>query len=590
MAYQTPITIKEAVQKIQRRKYVLPSIQREFVWSPEQIEKLFDSLMRKYPISTFLFWKVEKERISNFQFYEFLKDYHEKNSRHNIKANLSNDEDIVAVLDGQQRLTSLYIALKGTYAKKIPYYRWDRPNAFPKKALYLNLLAPADDIEMEYDFQFLSQEEITPTENAWWFRVGEVLEFGDLSKVMQFLIDHGLTDTSKYGVERSKFATNTLSKLFQVVNETGTISFFQEEGEELDKVLQIFIRINSGGTKLSYSDLLLSVATAQWKEKDAREEIHGFVDEINAIGDGFDFSKDFVLKSCLVMGDFNDVKFKVDNFKKENMLHIESQWESFSAAIRTAVKMVALFGFNRDNLTASNALIPISYFVLKNGLGEEVINASAHQENRQKIKEWLTRALLRRIWGGTPDGLYPVYRNIINEHKGIFPLNQIIERYKGTNKSLAFTEDDLDQVLSIEYGGPLAYSALSLIYPGLNQSFRYHIDHIHPQKFFTRAKLSAQGIDPAQVDEYLGRYSQLPNLQFLQASINVEKNGKHLSDWLKGSYPSEDDRNQYGRQHLLPFGVSTQFEDFPAFFEARKKLMKEQLAKVLGVELKSKPE
>ena len=89
---------------------------------------------------------------------------------------------------------------------------------------------------------------------------------------------------------------NTLNQFFNVVHQKGTISYYLEEDEELDKVLQIFIRINSGGTKLSYSDLLLSIATAQWKEKDAREVIHEFVDEINAIGDGFDFNKDFVLK------------------------------------------------------------------------------------------------------------------------------------------------------------------------------------------------------------------------------------------------------------------------------------------------------
>ena len=111
MAYETPITIKKALDNIRKKKYVLPSIQREFVWKPEQIEKLFDSLLRDYPISTFLFWKVEKNKIKDFQFYEFLKNYHEKTGRHNTKADLADDEDVIAILDGQQRMTSLYIAL-----------------------------------------------------------------------------------------------------------------------------------------------------------------------------------------------------------------------------------------------------------------------------------------------------------------------------------------------------------------------------------------------------------------------------------------------------------------------------------------------
>ena len=69
MAYQTPITIKEAIDNIKARKYLLPSIQREFVWDTDQIETLFDSLMRDYPISTFLFWAVDKSKIKDFQFY-----------------------------------------------------------------------------------------------------------------------------------------------------------------------------------------------------------------------------------------------------------------------------------------------------------------------------------------------------------------------------------------------------------------------------------------------------------------------------------------------------------------------------------------
>ena len=133
MSYQTAITIKSAIENIRKQKYVLPSIQREFVWDPEQIETLFDSLMRDYPISTFLFWKVDKTRIQDFQFYTFLKNYHEKSGRHNQKADLGDDEDVIALLDGQQRMTSMYLALRGTYAHKIPYLRWENERAFPEK-------------------------------------------------------------------------------------------------------------------------------------------------------------------------------------------------------------------------------------------------------------------------------------------------------------------------------------------------------------------------------------------------------------------------------------------------------------------------
>jgi len=85
MSFEAPITIRQAVDRIHRKEYVLPSIQREFVWKPEQIIGLFDSLMRGFPIGSFLFWKVEPEHRSEYQFYNFLQHYHERDLRHNPK-------------------------------------------------------------------------------------------------------------------------------------------------------------------------------------------------------------------------------------------------------------------------------------------------------------------------------------------------------------------------------------------------------------------------------------------------------------------------------------------------------------------------
>lgn len=118
MAFVEPITIKAAIEGVHRKQYLLPAIQREFVWDTYQIEKLFDSLMRDYPISSFLFWEVEKNNISSYQFYEFVREYHERDNTHNPKANIGGETGITAVLDGQQRLTSLYIGLKGFIGRK----------------------------------------------------------------------------------------------------------------------------------------------------------------------------------------------------------------------------------------------------------------------------------------------------------------------------------------------------------------------------------------------------------------------------------------------------------------------------------------
>lgn len=582
MAYEKPITIREAIENIQKKKYVLPSIQREFVWEARQIEMLFDSLLRDYPISTFLFWNVEKSRIDDFQFYEFLRHYHEKKSTHNPKASLANDEDVIAILDGQQRLTSIYIALKGTIAEKMPYYSWDNEKAFPKKKLYLNLLQESKNQEMIYDFQFLSDDEVKKrSDDKFWFEVGEILSISEYPKVMEFLIENELTDSSRYQQNEIKFAMNTMNNLFNCIHQKGTINFFLERSEELDKVLQIFIRINSGGTKLSYSDLLLSVATAQWQEKDAREEIHQFVDDLNQLGQGFDFDKDFVLKSCLVLGEFNDVKFKVDNFTKSNMLKIENLWESIKQALITAVKLVSDFGFNRYTLTSSNTLIPISYYLLRIKADESFIYQKRWDIQKENVRQWLIRVLLKRVFSGTPDNLYPPLRKLINESNGEFPLRQITEFYRGTNKSIIFNNDDIDTLLEMEYGNKFSFAALALLYPELNVKHVFHMDHLHPKKYFSETQLRKANLGDEQVKFCSSNFNKLPNIQLLEGNINKQKSATELEKWIVNEFGTVTSLAAYKRMHYIPETESLDIKNFSTFFKKRRELMASKFNSIL---------
>src|SRR6185503_18480021 len=155
MSFQTPITIKEAIENIDSKKYLLPAIQREVVWNCERIEKLFDSIMQDYPFGSLLFWHVERKNSKKYQFYEFMRNYSTRDNTHNSKASINGQEDITGVLDGQQRLTALYVGLKGSYAYKEPRKRRNNAAAFPKRKLYLNLLSPADEdrTDLRYDFQ-----------------------------------------------------------------------------------------------------------------------------------------------------------------------------------------------------------------------------------------------------------------------------------------------------------------------------------------------------------------------------------------------------------------------------------------------------
>ncbi len=583
MAYQTALTIAEVVNDIHRKKYLLPAIQREFVWDTNQIERLFDSLMRDYPISSFLFWGVEKEKVNDFEFYEFLRQYHERKQVHNPKASVSGEEGVTAVLDGQQRLTSIYIALKGTYAYKIPRKRWDNDQAYPERKLHLNILSPSTNEGREFDFEFLTADEANENnETTFWFPVPNILDLKELEDISNFLIENGIF--SDYPKEIASFANKALSKLYKVIHIDPSISYFLEKSQQLDKVLNIFIRINSGGTILSYSDLLLSIATAQWEEKDAREEITKFVDEINNVRSGFKFNKDFVLKSCLILSDFSDIAFKVDNFNKSNMLIIESNWEKIAKAIRLAVELVASFGYSRETLMSNNAIIPIAYYLFKKESTDSFISGDSAKEDRKTIKKWLVLSLTKRAFSGQPDNvLRPIRKLIADNINTGYPTDKIIENFKGTNKTLVFTDEDIDSLLAYQYGKSYTFSVLSLIYPSLDFRNVFHEDHIFPKSFFTRNKLLKAGVEDILVDEFLQRFNRIGNLQLLEALPNIEKSDRPFDVWLNETY-DDTQIDSYLDKHFMPKGVSRGFLNFVEFFNKREALLKDQLKSILNVE------
>ena len=582
MSYETALKISDVVNNIHKKKYLLPAIQREFVWNTYQIERLFDSIMRNYPISSFLFWQVDKENVNDFEFYEFLRNFHERDRRHNSKADVNGEEGITAILDGQQRLTSIYIALKGSFAEKLPRKRWDNDLAYPTKKMYLNLVSRSENSELEYDFMFLTDEEANlNNENNYWFRVGDILNLKEPGEVNSYLIKNKIFQN--YTIEKAEFANNTLFKLHNVIHVTPLISHYKEQSQSLDKVLNIFIRINSGGTILSYSDLLLSIATAQWGEKDAREEIIKFVDEINDIGNGFSFNKDFVLKASLVINEFSDFAFKVDNFNKANMLKIEENWTSITNSIRIAVKLIASFGYSRETLTSNNAVIPIAYYLFKIGATETYPSSTKNSADKEKIKKWLILSLVKRAFSGQPDNvLRPIRKIILDNHHG-FPTNLIIDKFKGTTKSLLFSSEDIDNLAHYKYGQGFTFSILTLLYPHLDYSNQFHIDHIFPKSLFTKSKLRKRGIAEQDIETFYDGFNYLGNLQVIGAIPNVEKKDMEFETWLNKIYSESKKQNHYKEVHYIP-NVELNFANFIEFFEERKKLLIEEFTKILSVE------
>ena len=576
MAYETPLTIAEVMQDISTNKYVLPSIQREYVWDTDQIETLFDSLMQDYPIGAFLFWEIDKSRLLDYDFYEFLRNYHEKTGTHNKKVDLKGSDGVTAVLDGQQRLTSIYIGLKGSYAYRLKYKQKKNDNAYPTRYLYLNLLEDAKDESNKYDFRFLTDDEYKGMTEGYWYKVGDILTMTQPGETSQYVLDH-IAFAGAYTNEQTMHANNTLQKLYNVVHTDKTLSYYKEKSVELDKVLNIFIRVNSGGTVLTYSDLLLSIASAQWENHDAREEITEFVEEVNAIGGGFRINKDFVLKTALVLTDFTDIAFKVDNFNKPNMMKIEANWDNIKRAIKQSVNLVSSFGYSGETLSSNNALIPIAYYLLTIGMPENFVESGTTRDNKAKIKKWLIMALLKKAFSGQPDNVIRPIRDIIRENgTGDFPISQIIDRFKGTNKSILFTEDDIDEyLLKLKYGKSETLSTLMLLYPSLDFSNKFHEDHMYPKSKFRKSYLRKMGVPEEKLYEYIDTVNDISNLQLLPAQLNEEKLNSDFDTWFNTEQITETDKI-----HYLP-DMEYTYPVFLAFVAKRKELLKSKLKDIL---------
>src|SRR5215813_11972199 len=178
--YQSDTII--AVLKRLNDTYFLPAIQREFVWKPSQVVRLFDSIMQDYPIGSFLFWELEQESRDKWEAYYFLNEFRQRGT-HNRQADLVGVRNPVLVLDGQQRLTSLLIGLRGRFTMHVKTnLPPEDPGAWEDQQLYLDLLsnsAEEPDHKTGHRFRFQFLDRATAAKHLrghYWFRVGRILD------------------------------------------------------------------------------------------------------------------------------------------------------------------------------------------------------------------------------------------------------------------------------------------------------------------------------------------------------------------------------------------------------------------------------
>ena len=579
--YQPGKTITKTLDQIYRHDLVLPAIQREFVWRPEQICKFFDSLMQGYPFGTFLYWRVAPENSGKFKFFDFVRNYHQRDNPHCEPLPEMPNRQLTAVLDGQQRLTALNIGLRGSMALKLPRKHFRNPDAFPPRRLYLDLLwQPDEDDEegLKYRFSFLTDKDLNERkEEECWFPVAQVRKFEDPGPAMTLWLIERLPQ------EQVTPAHRTLFELYQVVHSEHLVSYYEVEGQELDKALQIFIRMNDGGTPLSHSDLLLSIAVAQFTDHDARQEIHDLVDELNRTGTGFTFSKDLVLKAGLMLSDIGSVGFKVDNFNRKNMATLESKWGEIKQALMLTVRLVDSFGFTERSLTAHSAILPIAYYLYLKNPGDSFLTHSRFEQDRKEIREWLVRSLLKSgIWGSGLDTLLTALRRIIGESDiGSFPGARLYVEMARRGRELEFNDEEVEDLADMRIGNRLTFALLSLLFPFINLRDNFHVDHIFPSARFTDRRLKDVGVAEDEIACFRERKDGLANLQLLQGAVNTEKNATMPTEWLSRTFIDYTSRRAYQERHLLG-DVPESITEFVTFYDARRERLKERIKNLLG--------
>lgn len=530
----------------------LPNIQRPFVWSEEQIARLFDSIMREYPISTLLIWKT-KDPIKHRKFIDHWRD----GQRIADAYVMANNDTKQLVLDGQQRLQSLMIGLRGSYNGRELYFD-----------VLTNKAAAPDEIRFRFKF-------FEPQTAGWpWFRVNELLKSLSRSGKLPQDVAEDLWKRSDATLDESsrRDVQHNLGRLYREFISEENISYQlldnvdDPEAYRPDDVVEIFIRANSGGTKLGKSDLLFSLLASEWPVAD--EEIEELMLELNRTG--FAFDRDFVLKACLVMLD-RGAKYDVGKFRDSSVRQdFVKHWEELSDCVKAARDFLTGKTFLRTDKAVPSymSLIPLIYFRYK--FPEKWDLAKGREE-------YTLRTMLTGAFSGTPDNLVDRCTKAIAE-RGIFNKDDLFRIIREDNRSLEVTAET---ILGARYGTPQSHLLFNLWYrgfdyePALKDSLPQQ-DHLFAQAILKDQKEINPDTGRSRQKYGLAERDQFANLALLTAKENgfQGKSGAPLDEWLPEQVSKDA---EFLERHLIPRDpVLWKVENFRQFIDARKTLILEK--------------
>jgi uncharacterized protein with ParB-like and HNH nuclease domain len=478
------MSIYSLLNQIKSKEVVLPAIQRDFVWSEDKVVKLLDSVMRGYPIGIALLW----ETYDDVQYRYFAENY-QSGIKHEFSDN-NKKRKLKIVLDGQQRLQSLYIALYGR---------------MEGHSLYFDLLSGKETDELSEDkfqFKFGSQQSIEESSGSGsqtaYYKVADLFSMKavDQQKLTKKLnSDMSLSDADEIrlslNLARFNEAFSKDENILRVLTIDENLPEDSEDRKSEADVLEIFVRINRQGTALSRSDLIFSLLKLNWKE--SAEGLPDFVESVNE-GNSLDIDNDFVIRCLLAVSEFG-TKFDIEQLRnKQKIEKLKSNFEPCCDAIRAAVdfatqeckcESAALMG-------GLNHLVPFVYYLF-NTKKHEIKNSQLLSVKKSFYLLAFARPFSRygdsRLWAFIKSELVP----LAEEQDETFPFKRLIDRIKQWEHIESFDERLVQSNYLLALHVLQGFSGAQVQYVRNTP----HIDHIFP-----RSTLREKDFDESEINHF----------------------------------------------------------------------------------------
>jgi uncharacterized protein with ParB-like and HNH nuclease domain len=580
MPYQEE-TIKTITDRL-NTQYFLPSIQRNYVWKPQQVIMLFDSIMRGYPISSFLFWELTEDNRDKWEVYEFCKVAYSTGTSHTKYPSAVGLQNVTLVLDGQQRLTSILIGLKGIFAIRNAR-QWYNPQSYPQKRLYLDLFSNPDLGDEDNEFTgkpyYAFEWYENPPKNDQihhWFQVGRVLDCRNDSGFYELKDSEEATFSENISKSQENIFERNLWRLYQAIYKDAAISYYVERDQDYDRVLDIFVRANEGGTELTKPEIILSMLESKW-EKGAKNKIENFINEINDQSlKKNSINLEFIMRTCLVLANL-PVRYRINTFTTKNIELIENMWPEIQNATKRTMTLVNRFGLDRSNITGLNVLIPLVQYFYQNPEKSFLGTTEFDFQNANQMRRWLILAMLNRVFGRGAEQILANLRHILVECKpgDDFPVINLNSELNRMRFPTELDDKSIRSYLDSEY--PVEFLKLSLLYDDhFWDVVDVQQDHIFPKSLFDTSYPPFSALPLEKQVKFKSLVNKAANLQPLMDKENLEKRAQSFSEWIL----TRD--KKFREIHLIPDNDELlKFERFDDFITARESLITEKLKKVI---------